>query len=771
MGTYRLASLAVLVLWVTAAWGQPNRGDPHLGYLYPAGGQQGTTFRVTAGGQNLRGASAAVVSADGVHVTVIEYIPPLLPGVLGDVAKHLRALAAQRTAEMQGRPGGAPRPKPARAGKEEPEELPPLPDHPLLRGLEQKGLEELLELRELLFNPKRQLNMQIAEQVTLEVTVDPTAAPGDRELRLITEGGLTNPLLFEAGGIPEVVEDEPNDPGKPLVRPGAPVDLPVLLNGQIMPGDVDRFRFRAQQGQSVVVETHARRLVPYLADAVPGWFQATVALYDAAGAELAFADDFRFNPDPVLHYRIPAAGEYDLEVRDSIYRGREDFVYRVAVGERPFITQLFPLGGRTGSATTAQIDGWNLPANQLPLDTQPGGPALRTAALPGAAGPSNAVTYAVDDLPESTETEPNDSSAHAQPVSLGLTINGRIGQPGDVDVFRLKGRGGEEIAAEVLARRLQSPLDSLLRLMDASGQVLEWNDDHVDRGSGLLTHHADSYLRAQLPKSGDYFLRLSDSEDHGGAAYGYRLRVAAPHPDFALRVTPSSLNIRAGLAALVWVHALREDGFAGDIEVSLAGAPTGFALQGGRILAGRDSIRMTVSGPPQAPAGPLLLQLQGSAQIGGQTVTHAATPADDMMQAFVYRHLAPAGSLMAMVVGQRRFAPTMGYASQSPARLPQGGTVTVELRLPRGPLVPRILLELADPPAGITLEETRDLPTGVALVLRSAPDAPAVGYADNLILNAFIEMERKDKDGAPTGQKRRIPLGVLPAIPLEITAG
>ncbi len=79
-----------------------------------------------------------------------------------------------------------------------------------------------------------------------------------------------------------------------------------------------------------MIETHARRLIPYLADAVPGWFQATVAVYDANGNELASADDYRFDPDPVLYYEIPRDGEYEMEIHDAIYRGREDFVYRVS---------------------------------------------------------------------------------------------------------------------------------------------------------------------------------------------------------------------------------------------------------------------------------------------------------------------------------------------------------------------------------------------------------------------------------------------------------
>jgi len=51
-------------------------------------------------------------------------------------------------------------------------------------------------------------------------------------------------------------------------------------------------------------------------------------------------------------------------------------------------------------------------------------------------------------------------------------VNGRIDQPGDWDVFRFQGRAGQAIVAEVYARRLDSPLDSVLKLTDAKGQQL-----------------------------------------------------------------------------------------------------------------------------------------------------------------------------------------------------------------------------------------------------------------------------------------------------------
>ena len=49
---------------------------PHIGYVYPAGGRQGTTFQVTVGGQHLAGVSRALVSGVGVEASVVEYVKP-----------------------------------------------------------------------------------------------------------------------------------------------------------------------------------------------------------------------------------------------------------------------------------------------------------------------------------------------------------------------------------------------------------------------------------------------------------------------------------------------------------------------------------------------------------------------------------------------------------------------------------------------------------------------------------------------------------------------
>jgi len=786
-------SLFVILFCFVTAWGQSNTREPRIGYLYPAGGQQGTVFQITAGGQYLNGVQDVHISGKGVHGSVVKYIRPLRNIQKEQrqlIQKRLKEVRDMRLAELPNHPhpnkrnpdeAATPFKKQNDADADEVK----MPDHPLLYDLEDKSLRELAHISSVLFFPrnKLQMNRQLAEMVLIEITIDPDAELGSRELRLLTRAGLTNPMVLQVGTLPEKRELEPNNRQAFQIPPNMArirnlprekaLTLPVMLNGQIMPGDVDRFRFHAIKGQQLVIEAHARSLIPYLADAVPGWFQATLALYDDGGREVAFADDYRFNPDPVLFYKIPENGDYELEIRDSIYRGREDFVYRIAVSEQPFITQAYPLGGRAGVETVATVDGWNLTETKLPLDTGTGGNNIRKTTYCQDRQVSNFITYIVDTLPECNENESNNKPEQAQLIELPKIINGRIAESGDVDMFRFTGRTGDKIVAEVYARRLNSPLDSLLRLTDSAGNVLEWNDDHVLKDShlhkdvmGLITHHADSYLLAELLKDGTYYVRLGDTQNHGGGAYGYRLRIARAQGDFALRIVPSSIGMRAGSTVPIWVHALRKDGYEGEIEVSLKDTPAGFKLCGGRIPAGRDRVRVTLTVPLKAPDDPVALQLEGRANIGGHTTKRLAVPADDVMQAFLYRHLVPAQEFLLFIQKSRWGQPLVELAGDSPVRIPAGGSANVRVKAVKRANFKDVKLQLSEPPEGVTLRNVAIVPNGLSFQLKADKDAGQI--ADNLIVEAFREQVVKNKAGKPTGRKNRNLMGVLPAIPIEI---
>jgi hypothetical protein len=763
--------------------------DSRLGYMFPAGGRAGSSIEVIAGGQNLRGAKSAHVVHPGVTVTVRDHYRAVR-NINGEERRELLWRIQSRCAVLRGRdPLPVPRGllEARRQANPNPDKEPPpirLPDHPLVAALDHANLRELGHLLiSWLPDNRAQQNQQLADLVSLHIAIAPEAPPGRCEIRLHGPAGLTNPLVFHIGALPEVHEFEPNDPCTkvPMQIEGfgdqpalPPVAVPFTANGQVLPGDVDHFRFTARRGQSLVIRTHARDLIPYLADAVPGWFQMIVAVRDPDGKEVAWADDFRFSPDPVLRFVAQRDGVYDLEVRDSIYRGREDFVYRIEVGELPFITEVFPLGATRGTATVAAINGWNLPAKSLPLATTPDGLPVRFASLPPTPFPCNPVPFIVDDLPSLAEREPNNAPPAAQSLELPRIIDGRLDQPGDVDTFRIEGRAGQQIVAEVFARRLNSPLDSLVRITDVTGEVLAWNDDRMDKeghlhlGAGLLTHHADSYLHATLPSAGPWFITIIDSQNQGGSSFAYRLRISEPRPDFELRVTPSAVNVVPGAHAPVEVFALRNDGFEGAIDLALCNAPSGFTLSGGRIPPGRDRIRCTLAAPSNSPKGPLTLALEGRGESGGRVLIHPAQPADDTMQAFLWRHLLPADEWLVSSSASKTRRPPITIATELPVRIPVGGRARVTVTTQSWLIDRGIQFEPSQPPAGLTVSPARKVAEGLAFDLTVDPAKLPPGSADNLLVEGFAPVGDQAKKSKKT-KASRWSAGFLPAIPFVVT--
>ncbi len=776
---------------------------PHIGYLYPAGGRQGSEVYVTVGGQFLRGATNVDVSGFGVKATVVKYYKPIF-----NINREERELLQSRFAEVRDKRlvelGVDPDKIPKRKGSNKPKgksadkkqqdktqksEVKML-QHPLFEDLDGKSLRDLAHIREMIFESRKksQRNRQLAEMVLLKVNISNNARPGFRELRIQGPSGLTNPISFQVDQLPEIRELEPNDE---RANPDLPqiarflnnkeatktklIELPVVLNGQIMPGDVDRFRFKAKQGQNLVIETHARNLIPYLADAVPGWFQAVVSLYDEKGNEVAFADDYKFNPDPVLLYKIPKTGEYELQIRDSIYRGREDFVYRISVSERPFVTGMFPLSGKISSTMVASVEGWNLEHSKLPLDTRRSSEDIRELTCRNEKMVSNPLTYTVNKLPHCTSNEPNDTIKTAQRLSLPTMVNGRIDKSGDVDVYELSGKAGEKIVAEVYARRLNSPVDSLLRLTDSTGKVIALNDDYVIKEqhlhkdiSGLVTHHADSYLTAKLPKNGKYYLHISDTQQQGGSQYAYSLRVGPPQPDYELRMTPSSLSVTNGRLVPFTVYVLRKDGFDGEVKIVVKDKESGFKIGGARIPPKCDRIRMTLEAPVTKDTKPVALTLFGVAKINGRTVRNYVIPAEDMMQAFLYRHLVPCQQLKVAVKKTRWKVNPFQLIDYRPARIKAGDSITVKVKTYKPKSLQKIDLELIDAPEGVSVSKVINIPQGFSFRIMTDKNVIEKDIANNLIVETFATHKQKQEKGKAVKKARRSSMGVLPAIPIEV---
>ncbi|MFW6303995.1 MAG: hypothetical protein ACOC2L_05170 [Candidatus Sumerlaeota bacterium] len=781
---------AIMLTVASFVAAQPGERIPQIGYVYPAGGSVGSEFEAVVGGQYLRGIDGAFVSGEGVEVTTVTLIGPqrnigreqrmmIQVKMMELNTKHWQKLYADGLVQRE-EPPWTKRLEKSREELEkrlaEMDEKPEWPNHYYLRDLENKDVWQLGHARSMMaFDRKKiQPNAQIEELAVLKIKIAPDAPVGERELRLQLRQGITNAVVFQVGNLPEWSESEPNDPDAPrgLVPDPAPLELPVLVNGQVMPGDVDQVRFVAKKGQKLVIDVAARRLVPFLADAVPGWFQAVVVIRDEQGEEIAYADDFRFDPDPVMLFEAPDDGVYTLEIRDSIYRGRQDFVYRASISERPFITGIFPLGIQQNQPKTVQVHGWNLKTRSVSLEAADQNPRIRRATITEDGIHTNAFLYAVDSMAGLMEAEPNDTREQAQAVTLDHIIDGRVDKDGDADVFRFDAKQGDTIVAEVDARRLRSPVDSLVQIMDASGKVLAWNDDYVDkvghlhRDMGLLTHHADSYLMCEIPKDGVYYARMTDTRGHGGEDFAYRLRLSHPRPDFELLASPSCLAQRTG-CMLVDIYALRRDGYNGPIEVFVGGESPEFELQGASIPAGADHVLMTLGQTTRKEeAGMEQLSLMGRITEGAKTIERPVSPADDRMQAFLWRHLAPSGE---MLVQTRRWGGLpLSVDVETPLLLSPGGAIEIPITFRRNKWTKDMDFEIFDAPEGIRLKEVVKSENGAKVILVADAEKCKAGSAKNLIVEAFrvVEFGKADKDGKRS--TRRNSMGYLPAMPVRI---
>lgn len=479
-------------------------------------------------------------------------------------------------------------------------------------------------------------------KVKFSLAIAPDAEPGERELRILNAGGVSNRFRFMVGELPEITEVEPNSEKS---APQKIAGLPVVIDGQILDGDRDCFRFPAKAGVTLVLSVEARSLLPFIADAVPGWFDPQLTVYDAAGKQVAFADDNRFRPDPLMFFRAPTDGDYTVELRDVVYRGRGDFVYRLTIAERPYVTDVFPLGGKRGTEVAVEYRGVNLGVNLTA--------ARGTVKVPAGAGRTitvNGLPFGASDLAAVREAEPNDAFDRAQRITAPVVVDGRIDKPGDVDYFVFSAKKGDKLVLQVQARRLGSPMDSVLTLYDGKRNQVAENDDWNDPLEAILAHNADSRILYTFPAAGDYYLRLRDIQGKGGEEYAYRLVLDAPHPDFTLRIAPDNPRLGVGDTAAITVAAVRHDEFAGEITLAVENLPAGYTASEALIAAGQNEGRLTITAPAGAAPGVLSPVITGMAAVGKDTVMRRAESAESLMQAFAYTHVLPTKQLFLAVI-------------------------------------------------------------------------------------------------------------------------
>ncbi|RKU12379.1 hypothetical protein C6501_11130 [Candidatus Poribacteria bacterium] len=210
--------------------------------------------------------------------------------------------------------------------------------------------------------------------MTAELVIAPDAPIGVREIRIVGKNGASTAWPFEITDVPDTFETESNN----LSESATTIELPIIINGVVNPGgDEDFYTFKGTKGDRCVFNVKAYRYN----NISQQFFNPTISLFDAEGKELARSNGF-YSLDPLIDFTLPEDGTYFLRIRDLLYRGNPDSVYRLTSGVVPYNTYIFPTGGEIGSVIQTTIGGENLPKTEwevkLPSDQQPGVMLIRT---------------------------------------------------------------------------------------------------------------------------------------------------------------------------------------------------------------------------------------------------------------------------------------------------------------------------------------------------------------------------------------------------------
>ena len=156
--------------------------------------------------------------------------------------------------------------------------------------------------------------------------------------------------------------------------------------------------------------------------------------------------------DSLIDYTIPIDGEYTLRIRDLRYKGGEAFVYRLSIGELPYLDSIFPLGGRRGTENTIAVAGRNLADVALmQVSIAPNAPwgVQKVRVMTPSGLSTSSYPFMVGDLPECVEAEPNNTweqvtsdEAEANTVTSPIIINGQIGLEGGCRLLCFQSRRG-----------------------------------------------------------------------------------------------------------------------------------------------------------------------------------------------------------------------------------------------------------------------------------------------------------------------------------------
>ena len=135
------------------------------------------------------------------------------------------------------------------------------------------------------------------------------------------------------------------------------------------------------------------------------------------------------------------------------------------------------MGAPRGKTTRIHLTGSNLEQAtdvRIPVGADVAAGSIVPVPLAATAGMSlvHPPSIVVADGPQLLEQEKSDDPLQALRIPVPGGVSGRISHDHDVDDYRFKAKKGERVMVEVFARRLGSPLDPVVEVLDTAGRPI-----------------------------------------------------------------------------------------------------------------------------------------------------------------------------------------------------------------------------------------------------------------------------------------------------------
>lgn len=505
------------------------------------------------------------------------------------------------------------------------------------------------------------------------VRIAPEVPPGRYEVRSLGRFGLSTPRTFAVGVLPEAVEA-----GNPQsLETAMPIPFGSVVNGRTGNESYDFFRFPVKAGERISVRCEASRIDSPM---IP-----RLEALDSAGSLLAIGQA-EGHGDATLDFQAPADGEYVVKLFDAIYRGGDDFVYRMTVASLPRVESIFPPVASAGASARFQLFGRGLPGGapvdgaslngrllerlELEVAAPTPGEISDVSSLAGLfdassadltgflhrvetpTGPTEPIFVGYATSPVVQEVEAGESSDAAQSVEAPCEIVGTLPTARDRDRFAFRAKAGERFAVEALSQRLGQPTDLELVIerigSDANGAptALEIaTSDDVDRAFGnppFDRPSRDPSLVFVADADGEYRVSVRDlaGSSFPDAQRTYALAIRPPAPDFRLVATVKNFAdplatgeiagatvLRQGGTAVIAVQVIRREGFDGEVTLSVTDLPAGVSCPPVVVGPARNLAFLTFAATPDAGVSYAAIRIVEEARIAGASVRRAAVGA------------------------------------------------------------------------------------------------------------------------------------------------